>query len=146
MIERAEKSTEHFKYPDIESETGEFERVADAFGIDSSVLMFLAHDGQLVSLDLELWSKLENTDSNSFEAGDWSTVHSHSNPDGEQKRDWENLRDKVEGGKVLDAPIIMKYGNRYHLVSGNTRLMVARAKGIVPKVLIFEIDQSFETE
>lgn len=145
MTESVEKSSEYFKYPDIEAEIGEFERVADTFGIDSSVLMFLAHEGQMTYLDFELWNKLENTDSNTFDIGDWEWVHEHSNPDGEHKRDWESLKDKVERGKVLNAPIIMKYGNKYHLVSGNTRLMVARAKGVVPKVLLFEIDQSFDS-
>lgn len=140
MNESPETNKEAFKYPDLEKERGEFDRVADTFGIDSSVLMFQAQDGELAQLSEDIWGKLENTDSNSFEAGDWDAVHDHSNPDGEHTRDWESLRVKLESGTVLDAPIIMKFGDRYHLVSGNTRLMVARAKGLVPKVLIFEID------
>jgi hypothetical protein len=131
---------EQFKYPNIMKEEGEFERVAQTFGIEASVLMFQAQNGELVQLDNDVWDKLENTDANSFEAGDWEAVHDHSNPDGEKKRDWEDLKNKLDDGAVLNAPIIMKFGERYHLVSGNTRLMVARAKGISPKVLIFEVD------
>jgi hypothetical protein len=133
-------SKEYFKYPKIEKEEGEFDRVAKEFGIETSVLMFLAQSGELVEMDEVLLSKLENTDADTVQEGDWEAVHDHSNPDGVHKRDWEDLRDKFEAGSVLDAPIIMKFGERYHLVSGNTRLMVARAKGISPKVLIFEVD------
>jgi hypothetical protein len=131
---------ECFKYPDILKEGGEFDRVAETFGIEASVLMFQAQSGELVELGDDVWDKLENTDANTFEAGDWDAVHAHSNPNGEKKRDWEELRDKIDSGTVLDAPIIMKFGDRYHLVSGNTRLMVSKAKGISPKVLIFEVD------
>jgi hypothetical protein len=133
-------SREQFKYPNILKEEGEFDRVAQTFGIESSVLMFQAESGELVQLDDEVLNRLENTDANSFEVGDWEAVHDHSNPDGEKKRDWEDIKNKLDGGTILDAPIIMKFGERYHLVSGNTRLMVARAKGISPKVLIFEVD------
>jgi len=133
-------SKEYFKYPNIEKEEGEFDRVAKEFGFETSVLMFLAQSGELVQMDEALLSKLENTDADTVEEGDWEAVHDHSNPDGVHKRNWEDLRDKLEAGSVLDAPIIMKFGDRYHLVSGNTRLMVARAKGISQKVLIFEAD------
>lgn len=137
-LENARK--EYFKYPNIEKEEGEFDRVAGEFGIETSVLMFQAHNGELIQLTEDLLNKLENTDANTFEVGDWDAVHDHSNPDGVHKRDWESLKVKMDKGVVLDAPIIMKFGDRYHLVSGNTRLMVSRAKGIYPKVLVFEID------
>ena len=146
MTESVEKGDNYFKYPDIQNEFGEFERVGKTFGIDSSALIFLAEQGELVTISDDIWSKLENTDSNSVEFGNWDAVHDHSNPNDEFKRDWESLRAKMESGKTLDAPIIMKFGERYHLVSGNTRLMISRAKGIAPKVLIFEIDQSFESQ
>lgn len=55
-------------------------------------------------------------------------------------RDWESVKTALEGGVPLDAPIIMKRGDQTHLVSGNTRLMVARAMGIRPQVWVFEVD------
>jgi hypothetical protein len=134
------RDTEYFKYPNIEKEEGEFDRVAVEFGIETSVLTFQAHNGELVQLTEDILNRLENTDANTFEVGDWDAVHDHSNPDGVHKRDWESLKVKMDKGEVLDAPIIMKFGDRYHLVSGNTRLMVSRAKGVYPKVLIFEVD------
>lgn len=84
--------------------------------------------------------KLENTTASAFEAGDWKAVHEHSNPGGQMKRDWEDLRNTIDAGIVLDAPSITKFGDRFHLVSGNTRLMVSRAQGVCPKVLVFEMD------
>jgi hypothetical protein len=36
-------------------------------------------------------------------------------------------------------PLIIKFGDRYHLVAGNTRLCTAAALGVKPKVLIGEI-------
>jgi hypothetical protein len=141
MNESPENSQkEYFKFPNIEREEGEFDRVAKELGIETSVLMFLAQSGELVEMDEALLSKLENTDARTVQEGDWEMVHDNSNPDGVPKRNWEGLRNKLEAGSVLDAPIIMKFGERYHLVSGNTRLMVARAKGISPKVLLFEVD------
>ncbi len=140
MKESLENSSkEYFKYPDILKEEGEFGRVAEEFGIDTSALMFQARNGELVQLTDDLLSRLENTEANTFDVGDWDAVHHNSNPNGIFKRDWKTLKDKIDRGVVLDTPIIMKFGDRFHLVSGNTRLMVARAKGIYPKVLVFEI-------
>lgn len=41
----------------------------------------------------------------------------------------------------MKAPIIayIKSENRYHLLSGNTRLCIAHAQSIRPKVVILEI-------
>jgi 5'(3')-deoxyribonucleotidase len=36
-------------------------------------------------------------------------------------------------------PMILKFGDRYHLVAGNTRLCTAAAMGMTPKVLIAEV-------
>jgi hypothetical protein len=118
------------------NEKGEFERVADTFEIDSSVLYFQAQNGSLSELNEELWNKLENTDSNRFEPGNWSMVEQYSGQQS-QPRDWGDLKQKLEKGTPLDAPIVMKFGDYYHLVSGNTRLMVARAMGITPSVWLF---------
>lgn len=144
MKESIEKTAGCFKLPDIRNEKGEFGRVAETFNIDLAALIQLAEDGELVSLDPMIWEHLDNTDSNKFSEGDWDDVHDHSNPNGKFKRDWKTLKETMEAGTVLDAPIIMKYGELYHLVSGNTRLMISKAKGITPKVFIFEVPVSLK--
>ena len=134
MKESFEAASQAFVYPDIMKEAGEFERVALTFSIDTSVLLFQAKDGEMTSLDEDMWQKLENTDSNRFESGDWDKVAEYATM---AERDWQSIHNSTSG---IDAPIIMKFGDRYHLVAGNTRLMVARARGINPKVLLFSID------
>ncbi len=127
---------EVFKVPDIQSEKGEFERVAETFDLDPDILMFLAtEEGKLQELSEGLSCELENTDSNKFEKGDWEEVGKWAR---EYGRDWVAIKEKVEQGVLMEAPIIMKYGTVYHLVSGNTRLMVTRALGVTPKALFFE--------
>lgn len=58
----------------------------------------------------------------------------------EAPRDWQLLKSKIENGESLDAPIICQKGDRLHLVSGNTRLIVTRALGMLPQVLLVNID------
>lgn len=136
MFQGFERISGQFISPDIEKEHGEFDRIAKEMNLDPDVLVFLAKDeGRLVELGKEMWSNLENTDSFDIEKDEWHKVEDHSV---HNKRDWQSLREKMNNRQSLDAPIIMKYEGRYHLVSGNTRLMVARALGIVPQVLLFE--------
>ena len=68
MYESFEPIPEYFIFPDITKERGEFERVADTFGMDSETLVFLAsEEGRLRDLSNEIWEKLDNTDSNKYE-------------------------------------------------------------------------------
>mgnify|MGYP000922222227 CR=1 FL=1 len=137
MSESFEQNKDQFRYPDVFAENGELERVAQNFEIDLSVLEYQAQNGELITLEEDIWSTLENSDSPTIETGDWKQVEELSL---QVERNWEDLKNKLEKGIVLEAPIIMKFGNRYHLVAGNTRLMVSKAMGVVPKVLLFEIE------
>lgn len=137
MKESAEKSPDLFKYPDITSERGEFERVSKEFGIDTLVLEYLAQNGKLVELREDIWQILENTDSSDIMPSDFEKVAELST---QVNRDWEAIHKGLLSGKEIEAPIIMKHKDMYHLVSGNTRLMVARAMGSTPTVLLFETE------
>ncbi len=132
-----------YVYPAIDSEMGEIERVADTFEKerkDGFVHDFLenAKKTELTNLDEKTWSILDNTESYEIKAGDWDKVKKYSETK-KIKRDWEKLRKNIENNVSLDAPMIVKMGNVFHLVSGNTRLMVSRALGVTPKVLIVEM-------
>ncbi len=140
-----EKNSEIFSFPDLKTEQGEIERVAQVYA-SGDPKTFIGHfleqakGAVLVPLTDELWSKLENTDSYDIPAEDWDLVEHHAvagHP--EHARDWRSLRVKIESGVSIDAPIVLKIGNELHLVSGNTRLMVARAKGIIPNVLLVQL-------
>ena len=89
-----------------------------------------------VSIPKDVWEKLENTESNTFRKGEIKKVVDMAN-----KYDKTN---PLELKKILKSgdyrrPMILKFGDRYHLVSGNTRLSTAAAMGIIPQVLIAEI-------
>ncbi len=123
--------------PDIFAELGEFMRVGELFDIDSSTLMLVAREeGRLLPLNEVMWQDLENSDSYGIPVGGWTEVAKNSAP---HQRDYEDLREKLETGREIDAPIIVKYQRHYHLVAGNTRLMVARALGLRPEIWLFEV-------
>ncbi len=141
-MEITENIKEYFTFPSIENEIGEIERVAEEYAKDDpqafvSKFVEVAKAGQLVELTDEEWNNLENTDSLDVKAGDWERVNYHAS---EVNRDWQSLKEKIVQGETLDAPIIVKIGGVLHLVSGNTRLMVARAADIKPKVLIVDMN------
>ena len=141
-----EASTITFAFPNVETERGEIERVGQEFSeeeLDVFVSRFIevAKKAQLISMSEEMWSRLENTDSYDILPGDWEKVDSHfvaGKP--EAPRDWQKLKSKLEKGENLDAPIIYQKGDKLHLVSGNTRLMVVRALGKTPQVLLVNIN------
>ncbi len=128
-----------FTKPDIYKEMGEFVRVGKEFGLDAGVLMYLAkQNGKLVTLNEGLLSRLENTDLHDIEEGDWETVASKSK---QARRDYISVKKDFGAGEVK-APIIFDAGDRLHLVSGNTRLMVSRALGVRPQFYIFRLDSN----
>jgi hypothetical protein len=139
-----ENNGPRFIFPSFEHEEGEIERVQEYFQVktDNFVQKFLdrARTGKLVRLSDDVWNMVENTDSHSenIMRGDWDAVAECSNAN-ENKRDWQSLRSKMQSGTPVDAAVIARRGNILHLVSGNTRLMVARAMGIRPEVLIVDI-------
>jgi hypothetical protein len=137
MKESVEQFSNVFKYPNIASEQGEFQRVSTEFGIDTSVLEYLAQNGKLIELSEDLWQILENTDSRDIFPGDYKKVAELS---GQVNRDWETIHQALLSRRAIEAPIIMKHGSKYHLISGNTRLMVAKAMEIKPTVLLFETE------
>ncbi len=141
MKESFEDGKEYFKYPNIEAERGEFERVSRTFNVDIDTLMFLAaEESRLIPLNASIWDVLENTDSNRLEKGNWGEVQACSEAH-TRIRDWKKFKNLEESSEPIAAPIILKFGDIYHLVAGNTRLMVARALGITPMVLMFEYKQ-----
>ena len=153
-FEQKPSNPEVFVFPNIKEEVGEIERVAQLYAPGNErdfMENFLeaSKAEQLVDLTEDLWSKLENTDSYDIKSGDWGKVEEHinfSNTENDYNRDWNDLKQKIEQGQRIDAPIILKYDDTFHLVSGNTRLMVSRALGKTPKVLIVEMKSEQNVE
>jgi hypothetical protein len=128
-------------FPSFEREMGEVLRFAMQYrGLYESVNHFIriGKSSPLTELTEEVWEKLENTDSFSVQQGGWGFVRSCALHSG---RDWATLKMRMDMNLPVDAPIIVhhKKVGRFHLLSGNTRLMVARALAIRPHVVMVEI-------
>ena len=142
------KEVEHFfnrrkKY--FKDEMDELERAVQDLSrdedIDTSVdeVLNAFTNAKEVTLTDDIWSKLENTESNQIKKGEMKKVVDLAKK--------YNKTMPVELRKILLSgdyrrPLIIKFGDRYHLVAGNTRLCTAAALGIKPKVLIAHISHS----
>ena len=94
-------------------------------------------------LSTDIWDKLENTESNSIQRGDYNKVFDLANK--YNKSNPLKLKNKLESGDYK-CPIIVRFEDRYHLVAGNTRLCTAAAMGMTPQVIIADINKPYPVE
>ena len=130
--------------PDIEGEMDEFQRMSQDLRRDEKIDISVeelvrAFNGlKEQTLTDDVWPKLENTESNEIEKGDIEAVN-----------DIAKMYNKTNPKKLIKAiksgeykrPLILKMGDRYILIAGNTRLCTAAAMGVNPKVFIGEIGE-----
>lgn len=120
-----------WKKPCFRAELGEFQRVSQHFGISIWKLYWFFLTGKLVDLTDNVWSAMDNTDS-----WDTTTLELARLYADQVGRDADKLLSALPNGQ-LPAPIILRQPDGgYHKVAGNTRLMVCRALGIRPVVLM----------
>jgi hypothetical protein len=81
-----------------------------------------------------MWSRLENTDS--YDINSEEEAIELANYYG------KDIKSILAAEKTPPALILQYSPNKYYLVGGNTRLMVARAKGINPQVILATIEPS----
>ena len=138
--------------PDLQNEAGELERVVrDFLGREpnaqniAQILGFL-ENSPIVELSDADWELLENTDSfHQVVPGQIETARNinqkyNEKLAAENKRDFESLLGSFFQGNKIECPTILKNKEgKLHLISGNTRLMIARALKIRPRVIIGEI-------
>ena len=126
----------------FQSEMDEFERASQDLsrdeGINVSVNQILDafENANEVQIPSNVWSKLENTESNQIKKGEIDKVIQLAKQYNKQHP--KELKKALLSGDYR-RPLILKFGGRYHLVAGNTRLCTAAALGIRPQVLIAEI-------
>ena len=93
-------------------------------------------NGKEIQITNDIWTRLENTESNEVKKGDMKKVI-------EIAKKYDKTSPMVLKKSLLNGdykrPLILKFGDRYHLVAGNTRLSTAAALGMKPQVLIGEI-------
>jgi hypothetical protein len=135
--------------PDLESEMDELQRVVQDLSRDEDIeitvdqLVNAFNKSSETTLTDDIWEKLENTESNEIGKDNWKAVfgiakkYNKTNP--------EKLKKSIESGQYK-RPLIINFGDRYHLVAGNTRLSTASAMGVNPKVFIAKIDVMNESE
>lgn len=129
-----EDKTEYFQ-----DEMDEIERAAQDLSRDNKVetsvkeILNAFKNAKETKLENKVWNKLENTESNKIKKGEMDKVidlakkYNKSSP--------LKLKKAIMSGDYR-PPLILKFGNRYHLVAGNTRLCTAAAMGEIPKVMI----------
>ena len=116
----------------IKSEDGEIERTADDLGLPYDTVYNSLVNGKEVTLNDDMWSRLENTDSydiNSEEEAIELAQH--------YGKDYQSI---LSAEKTPPALILQYSPNKYYLIGGNTRLMFARAKGENPQVILGTIE------
>jgi hypothetical protein len=129
--------------PDLESEMDELQRVVQDLNRDEDMdlsvddLVNAFKKSEEVTLTDDIWSELENTESNEIEKGDMDSVMNIAKM--YKKTNPKKLSQSIKSGDYK-RPLIIKFGDRYHLVAGNTRLCTAAAMGVNPKVFIGSID------
>ena len=131
------------KKESINDEIDEIQRASQDLsrdeGIEISVdeLKKLFHDTDEVILSDDVWKKLENTESNEIKKGEMKKAE-------EIAKKYDQTSPSILKKALLkneyDRPLIIKFGDRYHLVAGNTRLSTAAAIGFRPSVIIADID------
>ena len=126
----------------FQSEMDEFERAAQDLSRDEGIEVSVNHlldafeKAKEVKIPNDVWSKLENTESNQIKKGEINKVIALAKQYNKQHP--KELKKALLSGDYR-RPLILKFGDRYHLVAGNTRLCTAAALGIDPQVLIGEI-------
>jgi hypothetical protein len=137
-IEKFLKEKEQY----FEKEMDEIQRAVQELsrdeGLDISVkdVVESFRNSNEVTLTDDIWSKLENTESNQVKKGEMKKVV-------EIAKKYDKTSPYILKKSLLkddyERPLILKFGDRYHLVAGNTRLCTASAMGMKPQVLIAEI-------
>jgi hypothetical protein len=126
----------------FQDEMDEIERAAQDLSRDNKIetsvkeILNVFKKAKETKLDDKVWKKLENTESNEIKKGDMDKVvdlakkYNKSSP--------LKLKDALLNGEYR-PPLILKFGDRYHLVAGNTRLCTAAALGLNPNVIIGDL-------
>ena len=135
------------KRPDIEGEMDELQRAVQDLSRDEDVdisveqLVKAFNNSNEETLTNDIWGKLENTESNEIQKGDTNAVMKIAKM--YNKTSPKILAKAIMNGEY-NRPLILKLGDRYILVAGNTRLSTAAAIGVSPKVFIGEIGEKVD--
>jgi cytidyltransferase-like protein len=127
----------------VQSELGEIDRTSEVFNVHADDLQYAFETGQEVVLSDDVWSKLENSDSYNISSLEQAIKIAIKN-----KKNWKDIIYAIKNEEQLPPPMVLEYdqSNKYYLVSGNTRLMIYRALGLQPIVLMANLNLTVNEE
>ncbi len=126
----------------VTSELGEIERTSDTFNFPIEDLQYAFEIGTETILTDNIWSKLENSDSYEIKSLEQAVKYANK-----YKKDWRSIVNAIQNEEQLPMPLILNYAeDKYYLVAGNTRLMIYKALGVQPVVLMATIDMTIEED
>jgi hypothetical protein len=128
--------------PDIKGEMDEIQRFSQDLMRDEDIKISVKDivnsfkEAEEVTLTKNIWSTLENTESNEIKKGDFAAVEEIART--YDKTDPKILVKAIKSGEYK-RPFVVKLGGRYILVAGNTRLCTAAAMGVELNVFITDL-------
>jgi len=105
-------------------------------------LQYAFEAGKEVILGEDLWSKLDNSDSFKIKNLEQAVKISDQND-----KNWKSILEAIKEEKQLPLPMVLNWADdKYYLVAGNTRLMIYKALGLTPVVLMAKLDLNLNEE
>ena len=92
--------------------------------------------GTVTRVDDSLWNSVRNLSANSSLDDIRVMVNGYTNP-----RDVDRIVKGIEGNNPIPYPVILKGKNGLFIMSGNTRMNVAKVMGNTPKALIVDVSE-----
>ncbi len=121
--------------PRLEDNLSKFQRSAQSLGLDMSDLQERFARGFQTSLHPTTWSVLGNSDSWTIESSAEAEMWAHLRDESLQP-----FLDGIASGNSIPSPIILDMGDgSYHLVSGDSQLIIAKVMNEEPKVFVIEM-------
>jgi hypothetical protein len=137
QLNESKASTETSQYHQLVlNEMDEIERTSQEFNTPIEDLRYAFETGQETILNDDVWSKLKNTDSYKIKNLEQAIKLADK-----YKKDWKSILNAIKAEEQLPLPMVLNWGDgKYYLVAGNTRLMIYRALGLQPVVLMAKLD------
>ncbi len=118
----------------IKAENEEIERTAEDLDLPYDIVYNSLVNGREVTLNDDMWSRLENTDS--------YDIHSEEEAI-ELAQHYGKDYQSIMSAETTPPALILQYSpNKFYLIGGNTRLMFARANGKNPQVILGTVESS----
>ncbi len=122
--------------PDVMDELSELRQTSKEFGLPLQSLFSAVENGKMEVLSDDLWHKLDNTDSLRATTDAGAKRIAKKN-----RKDFDYINEAFLNNQELPAPIVLVMPDHApYLITGNTRLLAAKAGNETPSVWMTEIN------